>query len=113
MNIHINIKIIITRLSVLVVFPIKAGDKDASSSKLPLELFRFKKRVKLSLKLLLFERVVVKRRSDRRSSSSFIVFSLSRRVTDFQVTDFPENVDTFCAENSDVKEGVHERRVSR
>ena len=115
MNINVNIaNIIITRLDVPVV---KADDTeeeeddDASSSSVLELLFLFKKRAKL--KLLLFERGVVTRSSDRRSSSSFIVFSLSRRVTDFQVTDFPENVDTFCAENSDVKEGVHERRVSR
>ena len=109
-NINVNIvNIIITRLDV----PVKADDteeeEDDASSSSVLKLL-FKKRVlKLSLKvLLLFEPCLVKRRSDRRSSSSFIVFRLSRRVTNF-----PENVDTFCAENSDVKEGVHERRVSR
>ena len=101
-NINVNIvNIIITRLDV----PVKADDKreeedeDASSSSV-LELL-FKKRVlKLSLKvLLLFEPCLVTRSSDRRSSSSFIVLSISRGVTDFQVTDFPENVDTFvCGE---------------
>jgi len=114
-NINVNIaNIIITRLDV----PVKADDKreeeeeddDASSSRLPLELlFLFKKRAKL--KLLLFERGVVTRSSDRRSSSSFIVLSISRGVTDFQVTDFPENVDTFCAENSDVKRKEHARYI--
>ena len=108
-NINVNIvNIIITRLDVPVV---KADDKreedddDASSSSVLLELlFLFKKRAKL--KLLLFERGVVTRSSDRRSSSSFIVLSLSRRVTNF-----PENVDTFCAENSDVKRKEHARDI--
>ena len=114
-NINVNIvNIIITRLDV----PVKADDKreeeedDASSSSV-LKLL-FKKRLKLSLKLLLlFERVVVTRSSDRRSSSSFIVFSISRGVTDFQVTDFPENVDTFCTENSDVKRKEHARDIHK
>lgn len=111
-NINVNIaNIIITRLDV----PVKADDKreeedeDASSSSVLELLFLFKKRAKL--KLLLFERVVVTRSSDRRSSSSFIVLSISRGVTDFQVTDFPENVDTFCAENSDVKRKEHARDI--
>jgi len=101
------VNIIITRLDVPVV---KADDTeeeeddDASSSSVLELLFLFKKRAKL--KLLLFERGVVTRSSDRRSSSSFIVLSLSRRVTNF-----PENVDTFCAENSDVKRKEHAREI--
>ena len=114
-NINVNIvNIIITRLDV----PVNADDKreeedddDASSSRLLLELlFLFKKRAKL--KLLLFEPCLVKRRSDRRSSSSFIVLSLAR-VMNFQVMDFPENVDTFCAENSDVKRKEHARDIHK
>ena len=106
-NVHI-VNIIITRLDV----PVNADDTeeedDASSSSVLLELlFLFKKRV-LKLKLLLFERGVVTRSSDRRSPSSFIVLSLSRRVTDF-----PENVDTFCAENSDVKRKEHARDIHK
>ena len=108
--------IIITRLDV----PVNADDKreeedddDASSSSVLELLFLFKKRLKLSLKLLLlFERGVVTRSSDRRSSSSFIVLSLAR-VMNFQVMDFPENVDTFCAENSDVKRKEHARDIHK
>jgi acyl carrier protein len=114
-NIHVHItNIIITRLDV----PVNADDTeeeeeedddDASSSSVLELLFLFKKRLKLSLKLLLlFERGVVTRSSDRRSSSSFIVFSLSRRVTNF-----PENVDTFCAENADVKRKEHARDIHK
>ena len=109
-NINVNIvNIIITRLDV----PVNADDTeeeeddDASSSSVLLELlFLFKKRAKL--KLLLFEPCLVKRSSDRRSSYSFIVFRLSRGVTDF-----PENVDTFCAENSDVKRKEHARDIHK
>jgi hypothetical protein len=74
---NINIKIIIKRLNVPVVFPIKEDEdkKEASSSRLLIELFRSRTLLKLSPRLLFFERVV-KRRSDRRSSSSFIVLSI-------------------------------------
>ncbi len=115
-NINVNIvNIIITRLDVPVV---KADDTeeeeedddDASSSSV-LKLL-FKKRLKLSLKLLLlFERGVVTRSSDRRSSSSFIVFSLSRGVSDEFSRKCRHFFSLSCAENSDVKRKEHARDI--
>ena len=88
-NINVNIvNIIITRLDVLV----KADDKreeedddDASSSSVLEQLFLFKKRLKLLAEIITSFRTrsrYVKRSSDRRSSSSFIVFSLKLAQSD-------------------------------